>query len=220
MFNKCFFFFPLHFDKQLFSRDRKVTKMFLVAAARAINLRRVVYITITPGSVLIHMDTGEKIPVPGPFTANVDFEEEFQKAQIAVIVYSTNNGSKTLIGAAYILEIVHSDGVSTYKMFGGATLQIKGGGDFAAHLKTVKEAEEAVRRSPDEFLGYTKVDSIKSEYQHQEYIDSKMIPNYKCTVCGKEGSMRCNACYKVAYCGEEHQSYHWEQGHWRDCDDF
>ena len=55
--------------------------MLPVASARAINLRRVVYMTITPGSVLVHMDTGEKIPVPGPFAANVDFEEEFQKVK-------------------------------------------------------------------------------------------------------------------------------------------
>lgn len=205
--------------------------MLPVSAVRAINLRRVVYITITPPSVLVHLDTGEKIPVPGPFTANVDLEEEFQKARIAVIVYSTNNGSKTLIGSAYILEIVEVENVTTYKMVGGATLQIRGGGDLVTHLRTVKDAEDAAARVYSPVISAVIGHSVDSLATNDPFVDIVFANNatpienvaaaamvYPCAFCGVgcEGR-RCMGCKSARYCSSFHQKLHWDGGHWEEC---
>lgn len=202
--------------------------MLPVSATRAINLRRVVYMTITPGSVLVHLDDGEKIPVPAGFTANVDFEEEFQKARIAVIVYSTNNGFKTLIGSAYILEIVEAADIATYKMVGGATLQIRGGGDLATHLRTVKDAEEAARAySPlpvkaAAVIGHSVDSMATNDPINVVFATATPVENmvHQCAFCGVacEGR-KCLGCKRARYCSAYHQKLHWDGGHWQECGD-
>merc|ERR1711865_530653 len=38
-----------------------------------------------------------------------------------------------------------------------------------------------------------------------------------CALCGAPTTFACSLCMETFYCGEEHQTIHWEQGHMHDC---
>jgi hypothetical protein len=157
----------------------------------------------------------------------------FKKARIAVIVYSTNNGSKTLIGSAYILEIFEAqDDVTTYKLVGGATLQIRGGGNLSDHLHTVKDAEHAVMSyspvaapAPAAVAIGHSVESMATNdpinivfAASVESVSSNMV--HQCAFCGVQCEGRkCLGCKRARYCSAYHQKLHWDDGHWQECGD-
>ncbi|CAG7815610.1 unnamed protein product [Allacma fusca] len=40
-----------------------------------------------------------------------------------------------------------------------------------------------------------------------------------CRICGAQGPLSCGGCHKVNYCGKEHQTLDWKEGHKGECTD-
>lgn len=187
---------------------KKKKKMLQIAPGHAVNLKNVAYIKATPqggGTSSVYTIDGERLVKKG---ALPDYERVFADAKISILLYTTQGGDQTVIVADHLIELLDDAGKDsvTYKLRGGYSLGIDGGGNFFNHLKSVRNASAEYQKIEAPLAASAIGNGIQQQQQQQS-----------CGHCGSEGAgQRCAGCKSVYYCSPAHQTLHWNR-HQAEC---
>lgn len=161
--------------------------------------------------------------------ASVDFEKAFSQARISILLYSTAGGDQTLISMDHLIEILDDKGKDrvTYKLQGGYTLEIDGGGPFPSHVKMANAAfSEYQQQQQQQQRAEAPIQASVAAKAPVSAIQTSpvkpmlsLIGAASCGYCGMHGAeQRCAGCKSVYYCSVQHQSLDWEARHQNRCD--
>lgn len=185
---------------------KKRRKMLQIAPGHAVNLKNVAYIKATPqggGTTSVYTIDGERLVKKGVLP---DYERVFADAKISILLYTTQGGDQTVIVTDHLIELLDDAGKGsvTYKMRGGYSLGIDGGGNFLNHLKSVRNASAEYQK-------------IEAPLAAGASAIGNGIQQQSCGHCGSEGAgQRCAGCKSVYYCSPAHQVLHWNR-HQAEC---
>ncbi len=150
----------------------------------------------------------------------MDYEKAFSQARISILLYSTAGGDQTLISMDHLIEILDEQGKDrvTYKLQGGYTLEIDGGGPFPSHVKMANAAFSEYQQQQQRAEAPIQA-SVSAIQRSPVKPMSSLIGAASCEYCGMHGAeQRCAGCKSVYYCSVQHQSLDWEARHQNSCD--